>query len=101
MSRSMADSIVREGLQKVFEKNKGERKVYGSSRSFASSKLQVRTFNGIDLNALEFEPSHGVEEVEPAGDLSGIWYDLEEKERAEQIKKEQDEKELAAAAVTA
>lgn len=50
---------------------------------------------------LEYRKSKGSELVQPAGDLSGIWYELDEKERAEKEKEEQDEKELAAAAVTA
>lgn len=37
-------------------------------------------------------------EVEPARDLSGVWYDLDEEEKAKKEKAEQDEKELAAAA---
>lgn len=36
---------------------------------------QVRTFNGIDLDKLEFKKSNGLEKVSPAGDLSGMWHD--------------------------
>lgn len=60
--------------------------------------VQVRTFNGIDLTTLEYKPFDGGVKVEPAEDLSGIWYELEEKEKA---KEKDDEQELAAAALTA
>lgn len=85
---------------------------------------QVRTFNRIDLDALEYRPLKGSKLVAPAEDLSGIWYEqevldkeIEEKEKEEKEKKEkedeerkqteekqkedEDEKELAAAAQTA
>lgn len=81
-----------------------EQKAYEGHLDASNSHLQqVRTFNGIDLTALEYEPFHGTQKVEPAGDLSGMWYDIEQKEKAEQIlnKEDEDEKELAAAAVTA
>lgn len=45
--------------------------------------LQVRTFYGIDLDTLKYEKGRGLENVKPAGDLSGIQYDLDEKEKAE------------------
>lgn len=70
-------------------------------RLFLYYVKQVRTFNGIDLDALAYKPFQGGKKVEPAEDLSGIWYDLEEMEKAEQTKKEKDEQELAAAAETA
>lgn len=38
-------------------------------------ELQVRTFDGIDLDKLEFKKSNGLETVSPAGDLSGMWHD--------------------------
>ncbi|KAK7748005.1 hypothetical protein SLS53_001257 [Cytospora paraplurivora] len=37
--------------------------------------INVRTFNGIDLDTLEYRKLDGAQEIEPAGDLSGIWYD--------------------------
>lgn len=80
------------------------RKAYeGDLSSLTSHAQQVRIFNGIDLTALEYKPFHGIEKVEPAEDLSGMWYDLEQKENAEETpnKEDEDEKELAAVAVTA
>lgn len=73
----------------------------------ATPSLQVRTFNGIDLEALEYKPLNGSKLVAPAEDLSGIWYEQEEKDRVAEKEKEdkqkedEDEKELAAAAQTA
>lgn len=81
-----------------------EQKAYEGHLDASNSHMQqVRTFNGIDLTALEYEPFHGTQKVEPAGDLSGMWYDPEQQEKAGQIptKEDEDEKELAAAAVTA
>ncbi|KAL1855771.1 hypothetical protein Daus18300_010946 [Diaporthe australafricana] len=37
--------------------------------------ISVRTFNGIDLDTLEFEKSDGLQLVSPAGDLSGMWHE--------------------------
>ncbi|ROW12879.1 hypothetical protein VPNG_04689 [Cytospora leucostoma] len=37
--------------------------------------ISVRTFNGIDLDTLEYEKLDGAQDIAPAGDLSGIWYD--------------------------
>ena len=36
---------------------------------------KVRTFNGIDLDTLEFTKNNGLQEILPAGDLSGMWHD--------------------------
>lgn len=35
----------------------------------------MRTFNGIDLDALEFEKFDGMQKVDPPGDLSGMWHE--------------------------
>lgn len=63
----------------------------------------MRTFNGIDLDTLEYRKLHGVEGVAPARDLSGVQYELDEKERAERQKTGEAiaEEELASAALTA
>ncbi|CAN8103717.1 unnamed protein product [Discula destructiva] len=43
--------------------------------------ISARTFNGIDLDALEYRKLHGVERVLPAKDLSGVQYELDEKKK--------------------
>ncbi|KAF3765885.1 hypothetical protein M406DRAFT_68282 [Cryphonectria parasitica EP155] len=63
--------------------------------------ISVRTFNGIDLDALEYRPFKGSEKVVPAEDLSGVQYELDEKEKAKKDAGEDAEKEIAVAAVTA
>ncbi|KAK2607272.1 hypothetical protein N8I77_005961 [Diaporthe amygdali] len=37
--------------------------------------ISVRTFNGIDLDTLEFRKANGLQEILPAGDLSGMWHE--------------------------
>lgn len=37
--------------------------------------ISVRTFNGIELDKLEFKKGNGLQDVLPAGDLSGMWHD--------------------------
>ncbi|ROW06465.1 hypothetical protein VMCG_04387 [Cytospora schulzeri] len=37
--------------------------------------ISVRTFNGIDLDTLEYKKFNGSQKVEPAGDLSGMWHE--------------------------
>lgn len=54
----------------------------------------------MDLDSLTYEPWHGIEKVSPAKDLSGVQYELDEKEKGTSAK-EESEQELAAAALTA
>ena len=35
----------------------------------------MRSFNGIDLDTLEYKKLDGINRVAPAGDLSGIWHE--------------------------
>jgi len=44
----------------------------------------VRAFYGIDIRTLRYEKGNGLQNVKPAGDLSGIQYELDEKEKAHQ-----------------
>ncbi|KAJ9141921.1 hypothetical protein NKR23_g7639 [Pleurostoma richardsiae] len=44
--------------------------------------VSVRTFNGIDLDTLTYKKFKGSEKVKPAGDLSGMWYNEDEEEKA-------------------
>jgi hypothetical protein len=39
------------------------------------SNFQVRTFNGIDLDTLEYKKLDGLQRVNPPGDLSGKWHE--------------------------
>jgi hypothetical protein len=41
----------------------------------------VRALYGIDLNTLQYQKGNGLQKVKPAGDLSGIQYELDEKEK--------------------
>lgn len=43
---------------------------------------KARTFYGVDLDTLQYRKGNGKELVEPAHDLSGIQYELDEKEKA-------------------
>ncbi|PSR90536.1 Mss4-like protein [Coniella lustricola] len=62
--------------------------------------ISVRTFNGIDLDALEYRTLNGVDEVQPAEDLSGKQYELDERKTTSSTREEA-EQELAAAAAIA
>ncbi|KAK1772467.1 Mss4-like protein [Phialemonium atrogriseum] len=44
--------------------------------------ISARTLYGIDLDSLRYEKGQGLENVKPSGDLSGIQYELDEKEKA-------------------
>ncbi|KAJ4423400.1 hypothetical protein N0V82_001873 [Gnomoniopsis sp. IMI 355080] len=72
----------------------------GKPRMFG---ISARSFNDIDLDSLTYKPFHGVDKVKPSQDLSGVQYELDEKEKAEKRdpKKEEGEQELAAAALIA
>lgn len=37
--------------------------------------ISVRTFNGIDLDSLEYKKFNGSQKVHPPGDLSGMWHE--------------------------
>lgn len=65
--------------------------------------VQARTFDDIDLDTLTYKPLHGIEKVAPAKDLSGVQYELDEKEQVEkkEAKEAEGEKELATAALIA
>lgn len=63
----------------------------------------MRTFNGIDLDTLEYRKLHGVVRVSPPEDLSGVQYELDKKQEADREKtgEAKAEEELASAALTA
>lgn len=62
----------------------------------------MRTFNGIDLDTLEYRKLHGVVKVSPPEDLSGVQYELNKKQAdREKTGEAKAEEELASAALTA
>jgi hypothetical protein len=50
--------------------------------------MQARTLYGVDLDTLKYAKLDGVDSVEPKADLSGLQYELDQKEKAEKAKSE-------------